>query len=481
MPSILQSALPIDANSISPYVKVTFAVNNQTITVGNISTPGNMADWFKGKAAIKSFEFAASNANTCEMEIVDEEGGSFAAFVANLTDDLDKFKDSKSVSEDYMATIEWGWRISNCKVGTFMPPPAKIYTFPLKMSAEFGQGKVKYKITFMDYMQVSFATRENMIFGSDSNPILVTDSIEKLCRDKVPALNVEYWDKNGNLVPDRLKFKSAGKLDPRSTFNTDNQNKLSTIVKWVKQFVTENDRGVTFSWNHQKKEPTLMIVEGNGLEWDTNDCSRIEKAPLVAKFLVNGGKLSNVISFTPTFEWPAFWAEAGKGAPSGTGSVDQIQKTPICNWSPEQVGQQKAGSDSKAQWDNVPPKRLKQEEIKTQKAYTLANRSYLGNPITAQLKIQGTTEEWAWHPLLVQGKRVSVNVINPFFRQTKDEGADWTAEPRLNSILTNDYWMIMGISHSIREGSFVTTLTLRLNPPFGPNTGAAQVWHQASQ
>ena len=100
-------------------------------------------------------------------------------------------------------------------------------------------------------------------------------------------------------------------------------------------------------------------------------------------------------------------------------------------------------------------------------AYVKANSILNGQPIEAELIVQGDPSDQLVHPQLILGKKLSLVVINPYhLLGDGDNGCpDWLARPACNDILSNKNWMIQGVDHSIREGSYVTTFKLSLPAP----------------
>ncbi len=67
-------------------------------------------------------------------------------------------------------------------------------------------------------------------------------------------------------------------------------------------------------------------------------------------------------------------------------------------------------------------------------------------------------------------------VLNPF-ATSKSQGAEclsYLTGDACNNILTRSGWTIIGVSHSIREGSYITTLKLRLYLPEADFADAAK-------
>ena len=91
--------------------------------------------------------------------------------------------------------------------------------------------------------------------------------------------------------------------------------------------------------------------------------------------------------------------------------------------------------------------------------------------IEAELVIQGNP--YLDDPLFLSaGSECSILVINPFtlrpgVNKTNSSACstDWLADPPMNRFLSNQHWLIQGVSHEIKEGSFTTTLKVWLATP----------------
>jgi hypothetical protein len=85
--------------------------------------------------------------------------------------------------------------------------------------------------------------------------------------------------------------------------------------------------------------------------------------------------------------------------------------------------------------------------------------------VEAELLIQGNP--YLDDPLaLCAGAECSIIVINPFMFKKQSAGcSEWIADPPMNAFLSNKHWLIQGVSHEIKEGSFTTTLKVWLASP----------------
>ena len=92
--------------------------------------------------------------------------------------------------------------------------------------------------------------------------------------------------------------------------------------------------------------------------------------------------------------------------------------------------------------------------------------------IDAELRVQGNPDrKYVLAPELI-GCHISIVVINPFSLYGSNDNntnscGDWVvlAKTSYNNVLSNRFWMIMGVNHQIKEGSYTTTFKVRLKIP----------------
>jgi len=102
-------------------------------------------------------------------------------------------------------------------------------------------------------------------------------------------------------------------------------------------------------------------------------------------------------------------------------------------------------------------------------AQSRANAIYdLPMPIEAEMKILGNPHREFIDPQFIFQRTCSVIFINPFSLDksaSADLCGDWLADPPVNQLLTNKDWFVQGITHTIRDGKYTTTLKLFLPAP----------------
>ena len=65
---------------------------------------------------------------------------------------------------------------------------------------------------------------------------------------------------------------------------------------------------------------------------------------------------------------------------------------------------------------------------------------------------------------IIQGKTCGIVVISPFYIQNTKAGScgDFLKKADCHPFFSNSTWLILGINHAVKEGSFVTTLSVML-------------------
>ena len=447
----------LDANSMAPFVKLFFCENgNQkpVITVGNKSSP-----MWNNTAAIKSFQMGSSDGVGFTVEIIDEFGGSFHLFVEKLNKCL-----KKSDKEMTMGAT-WGWTLTDCFGSIYTISTTPIYLIPIGLDVTFAEGKIKFTITGQDSMQHIFSARHDEIEGSDDNKISIKDAIKLLCENKSPRINARFIRKEKNGTETTFNFKYGGESGPKSVFAADGQNKLSAIYRWLENFTTDRDKGITARFNASFcGQPTIDFIEDILPSCDeASGCSDV-----LGTYMINGSAKSPVISFNPKINYITAFNNQSTGGNAGSSeSGGGVKQKKECDTQTEETGLIQNNAPTKMGRDVYGPDKNLEKSMEAKAAYVKANSILNGQPIEAELVVQGDPSDQLVPPKLISGKKLSLVVINPYhLLGDGDNGCpDWLARPACNDILSNKNWMIQGVDHSIREGSYVTTFKLSLPAP----------------
>jgi hypothetical protein len=425
-------------NVMSPFVTVDFMGGGGNLTVGNKSSPD-----VDNHAIIKSFECGTSDGMACSIEIFDEEGGKFQQVFRRLTKKMTNI-------DDYKMKIDFGWLMTDCNGQTSKWGTSQsIYMLPFQIEVNYIQGKIKYLVTGNDVMNGSFNTRYTKPLGDDKySKLSLKDAIRKLCKDEDPKINVEFKKKGAE---EEWDFKG----DPKDSWKTNNEDKLSIIRRWIRPYRTIDDKGIIITWNNTEEKPTLILWEDPGEEWGKP----------IGTFIVNGGKCSNVLEFSPKYNFTIGMATKSVGGYSGgatSGGPVDIKKDITKEKTTE--GILKAITVPSHVINTEGTKDAGKQVATSEEANSKANAaSEQLNQVDAEMRIHGNPSLKLCSIIEMLNARVAIVVINPFHLfGGEGECGKWLAKPMCNDILSSKDWMIMGVSHSIREGSFTTTLKLYL-------------------
>lgn len=453
----------IDAASLAPFVKVFFCENGNDvpiITVGNNSSP----QW-GNTAIIKSFQMGVSDGMGFTVEIMDELGGSFHLFVEKLNKCMDKSDKEMTMG------VTWGWIATNCDGTIGVQSTTPIYLIPLGLDINFSEGRIKFSITGIDSLQHVFSARHDETEGTDDNKVSVKDAIQMLCENKSPKIYARFIRKEKNGTETVYGFRYGGEKGPKSVYSADGQNKMSAIYRWLENFTTDRDKGITARFNASFcGRPTIDFIEDVLLGCDeASNCSNV-----VGTYIINGSTKSPVISFNPKLNYAAAFGSQTTGGNAGSsesgGGVKQGKK---CDVQTEETGILQTNAPTKSGRDVYGPSKNVEKSMESKAAYVKANSILTGQPISAELVVQGSPRDEFVHPILIADKQLSLVVVNPYHLLGDGENGcgDWLARPACNDILSNKNWRIQGVDHSIKEGSYVTTFKLSLDSP-GSNINA---------
>jgi hypothetical protein len=459
---------PLDGNTVLPWVKVGFFVNGENntkkrgaeITVGNDS-----AKSLNNTAVIKSFEYGSSNGAQCTLEILDEQGSTFHLFINKIATDIAKISGTLSMM------VQWGWVKQTCDGNPqFEGENSPILQFiPTHMDVKYEGTKIRFFIVGQDIFQPIFASRSQIVIGDDElAPTEIKDAIGKLFSErepKVPQNKIRYLrhDDKGEL--DREKEWEFDKKTPTGTWHAENRNKLSAAMSWLEGYSTDAQKGFYPCWDAETQE--LLFLEDPRTGETESEKKLPDSFPSLGTFVVGGGGASRVLSFTPKINWISSFATGGVGGGTGgTASAKTVQKKgkddqddglsqniPIAD---HQVGTYGPKGVSEGVSDSV------DKNTSINAFFSQNTQGLIG--LTAELKVQGVPNREFVIVYQAMMKRVSVVVIGPF-RLGGTGCGEFLADSTCNAVLSSKNWVCMAVHHSIREGSYVTTLELMLPKP----------------
>jgi len=459
----------------SPYVEMAFGslFNNNRIFlgVGNNSAPSS------NLAAIKSFNYGLTGGSTgtgIEMEIIDNGAALYRDIIRNLNKSIKTREVEVSQVE-----IDYGWIITESPSvgGTGIP---RLYTAKTaaneilrgmlrEVETNFSNGNVtiKLKLTPPEVQDVALTGS----IGSNDQMVSLKDAIrELLTREDVGFSDVYFrsaFSVDDKGETDDLEFKNSdgGKDGPKSVWPMDQQNALAIVRQWLMNVTSDDGRGLLMVYDMTNN--AIVIQEDPMDKEGAEACCNAS----VGTYVVNGGGCSPVIEFNPSFEWP-LGTIPGRG---GTGGGASGAKQPILE--PTKRIQNAGSETSPVIEQHVWNYRVPEDQAEEANEATAANIETeqtsgpgvvgAGTGLTAELKIIG--DPFYTNGVNFVAKFVSIVFISPFYignsKDVKRTGPTWLQTSNCNSILSNKKYLIQGISHNISNGTFTTTLSLKLLAP----------------
>jgi hypothetical protein len=436
--------------------------SQDTIYVGNQSNP----------AVIKSLNVGGSNGCGANIEIIDQEGGDFSRIFERIS--------RGGISSTYSLSLKFGWVNTDCKdssAGQNMIQLSEqlnyiISNITINYSAG---GALKFVVECIDAMTDLFDSKVPAVYGPN---VFLTDAITQLLESR--NLEVEFIHLPDGGLP-TFQFDGAGDPyeGPLGTWRGNNRNVLALIREWLLT-VKIDGKGVVCRYKPEGgsgKKGIFSISNYTGPICDTTFNSLTQQDLNIGTYVVNGGNCSPVISFQPNVKWvvgPAY----GPGGTAGASNPKTVQ-TPgptgqQGNCNPNQQPQfNQTFFDIATGWQYSPtvtrddvlanPIGAAVTKQNNMFMHSLANMAF--SPVQADLKIQG--DPTYAHSINWFGKYVTIIVINPF--QVGTSSCEWTnrigTSPGCNQILSNANWLIEGVNHDIKDGSFTTTLKVTLAAP----------------
>lgn len=464
---------PIDHDMLAPFVKMWIegSENEPDITVGNESCPSICKT--KHTAVIKSFEYGYTDGIQCKIEILDEEGGSFADISKKL------FKCINKAKQEYRMKVVWGWVYADCNsTGSKGMWKSPVVTFlPMNIECHYTKAAIRYTITGTDLMQAVFNARKMKTYGTEADPMKLKDALPEMFNDLEPKINFDRARRQGKtMLTGDAAYNWKDIDDVGGVWQSDGQNKSATGMRWTESFRTTHDKGVVPFWGAGEDNPTIYYLEAGGQ--DCNPEPGEMEARSVGTFITHGGKCSPVIDFSPQINWVAAFAQLASGGQAGSGAqgkmLEQDNQRPTgckvqSGESEKEVGLQTSVDNNSNQVRAYGFKESVKETSLSQQANEKAsNISNLTHPIQAELRIQGNPESCFVTFQEAVARTVAIVAKNPWHLKGGNSVGgcpDWTSKPPVNPVLTNKFWWIFGFNHSIKEGSYVTTLKVRLDAP----------------
>lgn len=464
-----------DEAVLAPFVRMGLSSGEASITVGNQSSPN-----FNNAAVVKSLQIGGSTGAGVNIEIVDQDGGSFAEFIKKLY--------TISTSPNPVLTVYWGWVSQNCPggpgAGDTGPNPSCDpsddsatmscqHTFTLmNISSTYqGNGLFKFMLEGIDLMGAFHDVNVPGIIGSDDNSKKVTmeEALKQVFATKT-NLNIKFVKWQGGSETKLTYFDDAGEMGAgglSGVWTGYNENLLSVLYKWIKKQLSDDGKGFNIVYNSAADPPELVIMETLKPRND-QELSTVIQEDTVATYLVNAGNCSPVLSFSPNIKYVGITFTKG-GTAGGSGRGGALRDfSPIPS---EKTGAEKGDTIQTGAIGGTTVDRQrkeaygnKQATVKTQE-YDMAHQhaTYWAQGMEAELRVQGDPSFGNFYKLL--NKYISLIVFNPFNIGGTGTCSWIRSQGDCNAAYSSAAWMIRGVSHEIRDGSYTTTFKLALPLP----------------
>lgn len=473
---------PINEAMLMPWVEISIIGEGKKISVGNFTAR-------KSLASVQSFQFGVSNGNGITVEIIDEEGGSFSTFLSKITTG-----NLESGASRYLLQFQFGWATTSCVPGrdsTFGEAiccPVNglqvnrsyrscIHTMTVRsIGANINSGMFHFTITATDMTTDMFTTRSFDVRGRENSPMPLTQAIRELFRQF--NVDVEFRRLVGPCNWEPMRFNVNGDsgclpgvdvalLGPCGTWRSVGRNPIQAAREWLNGCLTDRRRGIVSFWDLRPNQPrpTLVFMEAT-----IPRCNEVQQGQYhLGTYLVNGSNCSPVISFTPEIKYlNPLSGVVGSGGVGGTAG-NALMSSSFREQGPEPCLRGNTASTFQGfqnpvyandNWFSL----YGNQGLHILSAAKLENlRSNLINPgITAELKVQGDPSFDT--PVLLQGHYIGIIYLNPFRAVSTGNGCDYLSTGCQRE-LSNTNWMVRKVFHEIREGSFVTTMSLILAAP----------------
>jgi hypothetical protein len=435
------------------------SAGGRTITVGNKSDPPD------NHAVIKSIEFGFIDSNEGKVEIIDEKGGQLTAFL----DAAQKCTQNFNVGAQIDYQIGWVYTTCGSSTGNYSPSPW-MRGIILKVSTNLSNGLIRFTVHFSTSHAITQNLRQDQLFGEEigGKTMSIDDAIRELAA-KPPAINVRFGRYNESGELEYLEKHKWINGTPKAAWHGDSQNKYSTIAKWLEGFrIDDGPKGKGVILTHDPSQPSDLLVLQDP---QPADGEKHNPNLNVGTFIVNGGKCSNVLEFSPSFDFVSALAHSssGGGTEGGVSSAPQKKedKKPSAESCQNKDTGKQATTTPSGPSHYVDGKDSPNNTNEAAVAHDRASRlvSVQGVPIKAELRLVGVVDPEFYQ--IIQGKCCAIVVISPFVIENTKAGScgDFLKKADCHPFFSNSSWLVMGVNHAVQEGSFVTTLSVMLASP----------------
>jgi hypothetical protein len=459
--------LPPEGHVLTPWVKVKFQVSGVSVTVGNESSPEN-----DNHAVIKDFELGFSQGVTCRLTIVDEAGSSFVKFMEDILKDFKCQVPNKNTNMH----IDFGWAAAFCSGGTNLyKNPKTIMICAMSIEANFNGGKFLFVIEGRDIAERIIGDhREDKIY--DKN-LPLTQAITKMLTDGPPSVSsvkfLRFTDDGKNTEPIKWKITqdTKGPTAGAQGWIANSDNRLTTALRWLKNYPTDRDKGVSPIYNSTVDGGEIIFWEDPN---PTCDQFRDFDSSCIGTYVVNGGRTSPVLEFSPKIRWD-FMSLSSSGGGTGSGKPLATQDggktkgrsdcTTLSRASIKGAGGTQTVTVPNDSKDNNGSEAAEKAIEGQDKQLRATYKFTFTAPVEAELLLVG--DAVTYDPVYaVQGKTLKIIVLNPSYVMDGSSGCyEWLAPPMCNEVLSNKGWFIKSVNHRISEGKFTTNVKVALAAP----------------
>lgn len=459
----LNEELPNEGYSFATFVELKLKIQGMIVTVGNESRPPY------NTACITSLQYGSSQGMGAVIEITDEEGGTFSkSFEAlnkglgNLGKELESFQ------------LDFGWIVTpKCneessssvkKISAYTETGSYVQLVPFKMNVSYGQGVIKYTLECNDNLMRVAEGKVEASVGRDDAKVPLKQAIRQFMKEKLPPpmIDVEFMSADDPKKEFDFKNSEGGKEGPKSVWLSMQQNKLATLRRWIAPLRTSNDKGIIIEYERTGK----IILRENPIP---DKCGETNRCPLShGTYIVNGGKNSPVIEFSPEINWTLAMNGGTGGSSSPASGAAAKKEGLVCGGEPnknDSVGTATHSSTAGTENFFAPDGAA----VRVERAGT-GHEIALGilegaTPISAELTVVGDPR--IIFPDQIMGYVISIIVINPFHLKSSSAAGcpEWLASPVCNAALSNRFWDVTGVDHQISAGSYKTTYKVTLPVP----------------
>ena len=468
-------------------------------------------------AFIKSFSFSIENGYGGTLEIIDTSGNDFVGFYNTVYKNKcldDKFTVNNNAitpAETFIVSINVGYVFVNSDgqrivYQTFVNAPSKeiagipfgpyINFFLTQIDVSVNSGKWKYNLILKSADAAAVDKTVDKRIGGPGQLVPFMRAAEIMLDGNCPP-KLLYGEptkdrvlqvsppKGANGMWQMTGEKGAGKADNASkkgSYAGYNLNPLDAIRKNMDTYITKNGKGAYMFYPSGINSSALFLVEA-----ESNFCTQrrgsveqCSEGAFLGTYVVNGGDFSPVISFDPKISLVGIPNKVTGGQAGGGANVKAVEVRDICgafggNEANEKTNAAKkegqtivvAGAAANDAWNKEAPRNIPRLQAQAGVAAMAAentSKPATAGAISATLTIQGEPR-FLWS-LNIKGAAIKIIFINPFAPYSPNFGldTDWLANPKINSMISDGYYMVNGCDHTISDGKWTTTLKLTQSP-----------------